>query len=546
MSKNTMIVFNPLNTIYTYDFSYTQRTNHQSKFKSFSSEEIKTHLTILPYIIDDVFKKYTELGLISCFRYFVSDESEKEIINSEHNALELDKYFKCEFITKQDIEKNDSDKIIFISEEVNDFKDLTSKLNVAKIANWMIYKEDEEYLNYQKRTIPLLSSKNNPLLYDLIIECFRQSTNLILHLFNSNSSNLKEEISQYFLKAINVIYILDTDSTAKLYRKRELAQSNQLVKYHPFLNKRFPTEDDLSLYPKIDVFLQRCPYYYFKNKEYYLKNIQRVVDLHKDIVQLHPIKIVDQLFDRYEVIEILSNFINENAKDIKELGVNIKTPLTFKYILDEKGTSKDNFDALLKLLEEKQLAFPFIIKPTSCTKHEMQLILNKEGLEKIFSNNVYQDFLLPNKTFVLQELIPHGGEMIKNYSINEESYSFIRPSLPDIKGNVLENKALEGGSLSFYNEMIYQKKIKGFFDSENKDEKERLKNKFEKVDKISLLFVQKTGITLYGLDFLYDSAKDIFYILEVNYFPSYRELGEKFPQKFSEHMVRYYKKFLNK
>jgi len=65
----------------------------------------------------------------------------------------------------------------------------------------------------------------------------------------------------------------------------------------------------------------------------------------------------------------------------------------------------------------------------------------------------------------------------------------------------------------------------------------------EKLNDISTLFAEVTFVTLFGLDFLYDEEKDIYYILEVNYFPSYRDLGKKLPDEISEHIRRYYEQF---
>ena len=114
------------------------------------------------------------------------------------------------------------------------------------------------------------------------------------------------------------------------------------------------------------------------------------------------------------------------------------------------------------MIKEK-FTYPFIIKPVSCAQHEMELIVSEKGIESLFLNEErYKKFLLSNVSFIVQQFISHGGIMIKNYSINEESYSFIRPSLPDMKGEVLNTKDLAEGAMSFYNELIYQKKIDNF------------------------------------------------------------------------------------
>ena len=70
-----------------------------------------------------------------------------------------------------------------------------------------------------------------------------------------------------------------------------------------------------------------------------------------------------------------------------------------------------------------------------------------------------------------------------------------------------------------------------------------MEEKFNIVKKITLLFLEKTNITLFGLDFLYDNINDIFYILEINYFPSYRELGNKINYEFDQHVVKYYNEY---
>ncbi len=58
--------------------------------------------------------------------------------------------------------------------------------------------------------------------------------------------------------------------------------------------------------------------------------------------------------------------------------------------------------------------------------------------------------------------------------------------------------------------------------------------------------MEKTKITLFGLDYLYDSMNDIFYILEINYFPSYRELGNEINNKFDQHVIKFYHEYREK
>ena len=187
-----------------------------------------------------------------------------------------------------------------------------------------------------------------------------------------------------------------------------------------------------------------------------------------------------------------------------------------------------------------------MMKPISCTHHEMKLILNEVGLNNIFNNeSIYKDFILNCKEFIIQKYINHGGEMIKTFCINGESYEFIRPSTPNLDKDSSDTIS-KSGEFTLYNELIYQRKKNNFMNEliGNTDNTIKiLEDKFNIVKNITLLFLEKTKITLFGLDYLYDSINNIFYILEINYFPSYRELGNKINSKFDQHVITFYNKY---
>ena len=157
----------------------------------------------------------------------------------------------------------------------------------------------------------------------------------------------------------------------------------------------------------------------------------------------------------------------------------------------------------------------------------------------------YKDFILKCKEFIIQKYVNHGGEMIKTFCINGKSYEFIRPSIPNLDKNS-SNNFFKNGECNLTNELIYQSRKNKIFgeEIEEKDNINKiLEEKFNIVKKITLLFLEKTKITLVGLDFLYDNINDIFYILEVNYFPSYRELGNKINNEFDQHVIKYYNEY---
>ena len=562
IETNFIILISPLNTIYSYNFEYLTKINHIKFFNQlFIDNNNNIKLEILPYIEDNVFKKNKEENLIQNFYYYANDEQEKNMIIKEHEYLNLNKYYIPKFILKNElVSSNINTKyIIFISPDyIEDFIAIESKGNIIRILNWMLYKKSNDYIEHQKMTLKYinyndLTKTNN---CELIIECLRQCNILIKYCFNNliniNSPDKFRDyiLNKFIYKSIKCLNILDHNSTAKLYRKRELAQTSELVYYIPFLHHFVNFEDENyfdKYYQDVKVILQRNPYFYNSNKELYMKYFQNIFDKKKNIVQLHHISIIDKLFNRYLVYQLLSDFIKDININKNVMNINLKVPFSFNYKINENLNNHQNLSELKKIIsnQNSELDFPFMIKPINCEYHEMRLILNEEGLSEIFLNdNKYKEFILKCKEFIIQKYINHGGEMIKTFCINGQSYEFIRPSIPNLVSENTE-KFSKFGECKLTNELIYQSKKNNFFGEQSNESNidKILENKFKIVNKITLLFLEKTKITLFGLDFLYDSINDIFYILEINYFPSYRELGDKINSEFDKHVIKFYNKY---
>lgn len=560
LKNNFIILIYPLNTLYTYNFEYIKRENH-SKYSNllFNEKNQETKLEILPYIEENVLKRSVDEKLIDYFYYYAKDEDEKQIIIKEHEYLGLDKFFKPKFILKEEMTSLKDKYVIFISENyIEDFIPVEKNGNIIRILNWMLYKRTDDYLEHQKETFKYIEydDKTKTNRCELILECLRQCNILIkychdnLSLIDSCDKFREYVINNFISKGLKCLNILDHNSTSKLYRKRELAQTSQLVYYIPFLHHFIPLKDEKEFdkyYPDVKVILQRNPYYYNDNKELYKTNFQDIFDKKKSIVQLHTISVIDTLFDRYLVYELLYNFVHDVKDSLKQSNINVEVPYSIKYELDEKLTNVENLENLKKILEkDNKIDYPFMIKPITCTHHDMELILNEKGLNNIFKDDKkYKDFVLNCKRFILQRYINHGGEMIKTFCINGESYEFIRPSTPNLDKNT-SDKISKSGECTLYNELIYQRRKNNFLGElmgNTENTVKILEEKFSIANKITLLFLEKTKITLFGLDYLYDSINDIFYILEINYFPSYRELGNKINSKFDQHVITFYNKY---
>jgi hypothetical protein len=95
------------------------------------------------------------------------------------------------------------------------------------------------------------------------------------------------------------------------------------------------------------------------------------------------------------------------------------------------------------------------------------------------------------------------------------------------------------GFFTFHNEFLYQKQDPTFWNEVDRVRKldSTKKVDLDCLDYISSTMAEKTFVTLFGLDFLIDNESNIYYLLEVNYFPSYRELGTKLRDNFEEHII---------
>ena len=558
--NNFIILISPLNTLYTYNFEYIKRSDHSKYLKLYFQEKnAYTKIEILPYIEENVLKRNIDEKLIKYFYYYANSESEKQLIIKEHEFLGLDKFFKPKFILKDELLSLKDKFIIFISENYfEDFTLIENYGNIIRILNWMLYKKTDDYLEHQKNTFKFIEydikTKTNKC--ELIIECLRQSNILIKYCFENLSLIGSYEkfrdyvINNFISNGLKCLNILDHKSTAKLYRKRELAQTSLLVYYIPFLHYFIPLKDENDFdkyYKDVKVILQRNPYFYNDNKELYKKQFQEIFDKKKSIVQLHNISVIDILFNRYLVYDLLYNFVNETKNDLRQSNIMLEVPYSIKYSLNEELNNSKNLENLKNIIKnDEKIDYPFMMKPISCTHHEMKLILNEEGLNNIFNNeSIYKDFILNCKEFIIQKYINHGGEMIKTFCINGESYEFIRPSTPNLDKDS-SDKISKSGEFTLYNELIYQRKKNNFMNEligNTENTIKILEDKFNIVKNITLLFLERTKITLFGLDYLYDSINNIFYILEINYFPSYRELGNKINSKFDQHVITFYNKY---
>jgi hypothetical protein len=574
----------PLNSIYRYNNDYLRPENHMQQFislyKQFTNNPSETndlrnivleylkmfskdsddfqhvkeyfsqYLDFCPYVRDEFIKVLKAKHIKITF--LVNEEESIPLVRFECLLLGIDSLidnysvYKDLFLDDElhstSVEKHHG---LVISEELEHLINLPKKF--FSVYNILMFNDNKpDYIKLQEKNIHLLKEHFKTFYPDLIIESLRQAIYFIQFIHENLGKSLQQISTLFRADSINVVYILDRSEKAKNYRKREQIISTEKVNYIPYLSLNFEVYQVFSLIPSFQVFLQRCPYLYIRNQKI-CKDIQSYLDQKLNhVLVLHNMDVIEKCFFRQNVNSMLSDFVNKMKEEIfNKYKIKLAFPLSLNINFDGI-TLKEVKDEFMKILELNKMEFPFIIKPNPCTLHEMELILNKEGLDNFLNENNLST-ILKTREYVIQKYISHGGIMFKTYYIDDKSYTIQRPSLPDLEGENLKIKEFEKGSYNFNNEMIYAKEDKEFWEQlkDNKEQEEELNKQLNKdaLHEISQLFYKVENISLFGLDYLLNRGDDFttYYLLEVNYFPSYRELKDKIFQAFADHITGIYK-----
>lgn len=446
--------------------------------------------------------------------------------------------------------------------------------------NLLFSSKEKVYSDYKHKNLSEIYSQKMPI--DLIIETLMQANYFIKFAFENHAeaslnenNNIKRFIelnkitrNKFFnSKQKNVLYFFMEDNSPKIYRKRLLALSNEKIKYTPFISREGINEDlfDFLYGKKIDVLLQRAPYFYLESEE--KKNLclgleDYISTRNKFSLKMSSFAMVEKLFFRYNCYLFIKNFVDSKYQEVMgKFNLKIDVPFSIPYSIDNdklkilnapitEAEIQNTLDCItaeiLVRMKQENLDFPVIIKPDQCEVHKMFLILSESGIKKFVNVNNLK-MLVNNKHFLVQKMIKHDGLMFKNFFINKKSYTFIRPSLPNLEGKNLEIAHFKDNCFTFKNEFLYNKEDDSFWNSiENFQEEKLLADvNYQLIDYISTHFAHQMDINLFGLDYLYDKETKTYYILECNYFPSYRELKEKLSNEFTEHIFGYHNDLLN-
>ena len=195
----------------------------------------------------------------------------------------------------------------------------------------------------------------------------------------------------------------------------------------------------------------------------------------------------------------------------------------------------NNKNNLLNHLQKNKINFPIILKYTSDNpnfKHQVSIILNENYLDNFINNyiNKINDEKY-NTTVLIQNIIKHGGYVLKIYHIGNKNFIDYRSSLIDIdeNNNELVNELFQGnGYWNFKTIMLesdeYKNNIWNKYVKKNGVENIIQNNKdlYNYIINIVNLFEIYSHMGLFGIDILIDNGNKL-YIIDANSLPGYKK-----------------------
>ena len=246
--------------------------------------------------------------------------------------------------------------------------------------------------------------------------------------------------------------------------------------------------------------------------------------------------------DIYLKRELMINFMNDFTKNLNDSKILIPKSFSLHY--------KDvyEYEQFKSFMDKNEIKLPLMLKfegPTKNYNHLMINIITDEGLKNYIEYMKNYSKGKENQiTQIIQTFINHGGYVIKMYRINKKNYFFYRPSFPDVSPDLVnEFEEYKRGFFETSTSVLTKDEFKNFWEKvgRKKDVKQEIGEKGENfLSIVSDKFEDKVKDTLFGLDFIYDYEKKIYYLIDMNQFPGYKELIPVINNIISEHIINYY------
>lgn len=407
--------------------------------------------------------------------------------------------------------------------------------------------EDKDYINHiNENNIKLLDEKG--IFFDFSLTFMIQSMNYIKYMDNYNTE-LKEvsgkTLSEKIINktgAFNVLLIYRFFFIEKELQRVQFFLCNDEIIYTTYIGDHFKNcynylqkyyiSDD---YSKINcVLCKLCTSCCLSTYPQLISDLSKIRKEHPEIFFNTNPENVEICLTRGLLVNLMKNFLKEIGS--KELILPTTYEVSYPNI--------DTYSKINSFLSRNNLEYPIMLKfdgPDPRYDHLQANIINDKGLKNFisyFRGFVGNDDKQKIKVIV-QQFIQHGGYLIKLYRIKRTNYIYYRPSLPDIKEDMM-NKCQEykKGFFKFETKDMGTQKFKDFWkriNGENNTFKDNVNERF--LGKVAAQYADTYGDSLVGLDFIMDVTKGIYYLIDINPFPAYSELYNDMNQIFTDHFT---------
>ena len=362
---------------------------------------------------------------------------------------------------------------------------------------------------------------------------------------NSNNNILQNELNKLNpIKCLTIYRYFHKSGEIKRAHLYICSNKVNFISYAGSLGeeKEFDNLLKLNLFGEFNCFLSKISDAQdLKNFPNLIKHIEEFFKNNKNVYSLSSTdtKFKYIYLERDKMVEFINKFIKKFNDNNIQLPISIPCKLIDIY----------NYKDFKKFLEKNKINLPIIIKyegPTPNYNHLLINIINDYGLKnyceymkdysKGFENQINQ---------IIQKFVNHGGYVIKCYRINKKCYFYYRYSFPDVSEDlIIKFDEYKRGFLETSTSLLVKEIFINFWKKVNK--KKEIKNFVDEkfMTKIAEEFEKETGDTLIGLDFLYDYENKIYYLIDVNQYPGYKELIPQYNEIIIEHIVNYYNEFL--
>ncbi len=407
--------------------------------------------------------------------------------------------------------------------------------------------EDKDYINHiNDNNIKIVEEKGK--FFDFSLTFMIQSLNYINYMDNYdaelkdiNGNTLSEKIINK-TGAYNVLLIYRFFFIEKEIQRVQFFLCNDQIIYTTYIGDHFKNcyyylqKYYLSRnYSKIDcVLCKLCTTCCLSTYPQLISDLSRIRKEHPEIFFNTNPENVEICLTRGLLINLMKNFINEIGSE------ELILPTTYEV----SYTNVDSYSKFNTFLSRNNLQYPIMLKfdgPETRYDHLQINLICDEGLRNFIA--YFKEFVGNNdKTkikIIVQQFIQHGGYLIKLYRIRNQNYIYYRPSLPDIKEDMM-NKCQEykNGFFQFETKDMGTQKFKDFWqkiNGENNNFHNYVNERF--LGEVAAKYSEIYGDSLVGLDFIMDVKKGIYYLIDINPFPAYSELYNEMNQVFAEHFT---------